>query len=435
MIRRPPRSTQSRSSAASDVYKRQGPGGAAAARYLATEGFDVIALEKARYPREKVCGDGLTPRAVKELQLIGLPTPCEEGWIPNQGLRMVGGGHRLEFPWHDLDSFPRYGLSLPRAQFDQRLAEHGRVAGADVREGWHVDAAVTDDDGRVVGVTARTTDEKGRKVGEPTEYRAPLVIAADGVSARVALGLGIERKKNRPMGVAVRTYFETPRHDEEWMEGHLEIWDGERGNSKLLPGYGWIFPLGDGTANVGLGTLSAKGTPSKLDHKALLLDWLEHSAKDWEFGAQVGDIKGAAIPMAFNRQPHYVPGMMLVGDSGGMVNPFNGEGIAYAMQAARRATEAAVAWRESTDAGAREKALASYARMMKDDLGGYYSLGRVFATLIEKPAIMKVCTKYGLPRPLIMEFVSRLLADVYEPRGGNWADKFLAALTKVAPAA
>ncbi|UPU88307.1 geranylgeranyl reductase family protein [Demequina sp. TMPB413] len=419
-----------------------GPGGSAAARYLASEGFDVIALEKAHYPREKVCGDGLTPRAVKELQLIGLPTPREEGWIPNHGLRMVGGGHRLEFPWHDLDAFPRYGLSLPRAQFDERLANHARAAGADVREGWHVDAALRDDTtdgfgggGRVIGVTARQTDEKGRKVGEPTQFHAPLVIAADGVSARIALGLGIERKKNRPMGVAVRTYFETPRHDEEWMEGHLEIWDGERGNSKLLPGYGWIFPLGDGTANVGLGTLSAKGTPPKLDHKALLLDWLEHSAKDWEFGAQVGDIKGAAIPMAFNRQPHYVPGMMLVGDSGGMVNPFNGEGIAYAMQAARRATEAAVAWRDATDDTARERALASYGRMMKDDLGGYYTLGRVFAALIEKPAIMKVCTRYGLPRPLIMEFVSRLLADVYEPRGGNWADKLLAAMTKVAPAA
>jgi menaquinone-9 beta-reductase len=419
-----------------------GPGGAAAARYLATEGFDVIALEKAHYPREKVCGDGLTPRAVKELQLIGLPTPRDEGWIPNQGLRMVGGGHRLEFPWHHLDSFPQYGLSLPRAQFDHRLANHARAAGADIREGWHVDAALRDESkdgfgggGRVVGVTARQTDEKGRKIGEPVEYRAPLVIAADGVSARIALGLGIERKKNRPMGVAVRTYFETDRHAEEWMEGHLEIWDGERGSSKLLPGYGWIFPLGDGTANVGLGTLSAKGTPPKLDHKALLKDWLDHSAKDWNFGAQVGEIKGAAIPMAFNRQPHYVPGMMLVGDSGGMVNPFNGEGIAYAMQAARRATEAAVAWRDATDAMDQERALASYARMMKDDLGGYYTLGRVFAALIERPTVMKLCTRYGLPRPLIMEFVSRLLADVYEPRGGNWSDKLLAALTKVAPAA
>lgn len=419
-----------------------GPGGAAAARYLATEGFDVIALEKSHYPREKVCGDGLTPRAVRELQLIGLPTPREEGWIPNRGLRMVGGGHRLEFPWHELESFPHFGLSLPRAQFDERLANHARAAGADVREGWHVESALRDDSGvgpdgggRVIGVVARQADEKGRRFGDPVEFRAPLVIAADGVSARIALGMGLERLKNRPMGVAVRTYFQTPRHEEEWMEGHLEIWDGERGNSKLLPGYGWIFPLGDGTANVGLGTLSAKGTPSKLDHRALFKDWLDHSAKDWEFGDQIGEIKSAAIPMAFNRQPHYVPGMMLVGDSGGMVNPFNGEGIAYAMQAARRATEAAVLAREATSDAEREKALASYARMMKDDLGGYYSLGRVFATLIEHPTVMSICTKYGLPRPLIMEFTSRLLADVYEPRGGNWADRLLAALVKIAPAA
>lgn len=413
-----------------------GPGGSAAAYYLAQEGFDVIALEKARFPREKVCGDGLTPRAVRELQMIGLDTPRDEGWIPSKGLRMVGGGHRLEFPWHDLEAFPDYGLSLPRAAFDHKLAEHARAGGADVREGWFVTGSVRDErTGRVTGVTAKQTDENGRKVGDDVTYTAPLVIAADGVSARIALGLGIERKKNRPIGVAVRTYYETPRHTEEWMEGHLEIWDGERGKSKLLPGYGWIFPLGDGTANVGLGTLSAKGKPSKLDHRALMADWLEHSAADWEFGAQIGDIKGAAIPMAFNRQPHYVPGMMLVGDSGGMVNPFNGEGIAYAMQAARRATEAAVASRAATSADAKEAALASYAQMMKDDLGGYYSLGRVFGNLVEHPSVMRICTKYGLASPLVMEFTSRLLADVYEPRGGNWADKLLSAITKIAPAA
>ena len=409
-----------------------GPGGAAAARYLATEGFDVIALEKSRFPREKVCGDGLTPRAVRELQLIGLETPRDEGWIPNRGLRMIGGGHRLEFPWHDLESFPDYGLSLPRADFDHRLAKHARAAGADVREGWHVDATVREANGRVVGVTARATDDAGRKTGDTVEYRAPLVIAADGVSARMALGLGLERKKNRPIGVAVRTYFETPRHEEEWMEGHLTI---SADGKALLPGYGWIFPLGDGTANVGLGTLSAKGKPSKLDHRALMRGWLADSAGDWEFGAQVGDVKGAAIPMAFNRQPHYVPGLMLVGDSGGMVNPFNGEGIAYAMQAARRATEAAVAAREATTASGREAALESYARMMKDDLGGYYSLGRIFASLVEHPSVMKACTRYGLPRPLIMQFVSRLLADVYEPRGGSWADRLLSTMTRIAPAA
>ena len=415
-----------------------GPGGSAAARYLASEGFDVIALEKSRFPREKVCGDGLTPRAVRELQLIGLPTPREEGWIPNWGLRMVGGGHRLEFPWHEQDSFPNYGLSLPRASFDHLLAQHARAAGADVREGWFVTGAVRDErTGRVTGVTAKETDAQGRKVGDEVTYSAPLVIAADGVSARIALGLGIERMETRPMGVAVRTYFETPRHDEEWMEGHLTIWSGEPGRSDLLPGYGWIFPLGDGTANVGLGTLSPNGAPSGLDHRALFDGWVRHGIEGWDIDpdAPVSKVQGAAIPMAFNRQPHYVPGMMLLGDSGGMVNPFNGEGIAYAMQAARRATEQAVAWRDAPSDAAKEDALAGYAARMKEDLGGYYSLGRVFAQLIAHPAVMQACTRYGLPSPTIMRFTHKLLADVYEPRGGDWADRLMATLTRIAPAA
>lgn len=415
-----------------------GPGGAAAARYLAAEGFDVIALEKSRFPREKVCGDGLTPRAVRELQLIGLPTPREEGWIPNWGLRMVGGGHRLEFPWHELESFPDYGLSLPRASFDHKLAEHARAAGADVREGWFVTGAVRDErTGRVIGVTARQTDEKGRKIGDEITYSAPVVIAADGVSARIALGLGLERMENRPIGVAVRTYFETPRHDEEWMEGHLEIWDGEVGKSNLMPGYGWIFPLGDGTANVGLGTLSAKGTPPKLDHRGLLDRWVRHYTPGWDFDpdAPVSRVQGAAIPMAFNRQPHYVPGLMLIGDAGGMVSPFNGEGIAYAMEAARHAADALVNWRSAPTAAAKEKALEGYAVAMKEQLGGYHSLGRVFAHLIAQPTVMKAVTRYGLPQPTVMWFTHKLLADIYEPRGGDWADKLMATLNRITPAA
>lgn len=415
-----------------------GPGGAAAARYLADAGISVIALEKSRFPREKVCGDGLTPRAVRELQLIGLPTPRDEGWIPNWGLRMVGGGHRLEFPWHEQDSYPDYGLSLPRAAFDQRLADHARDAGADIREGWFVTSAVRDErSGRVIGVTARQTDENGRKIGDEVTFSAPIVMAADGVSARLALGLGIERMEGRPMGVAVRTYFRTERHDEEWMEGHLEIWDGPRGRSNLLPGYGWIFPLGDGTANVGLGTLSADGAPTKLDHRALLDGWVRHGTAGWGFDpdAPVTKVQGAGIPMAFNRQPHYVPGLMLIGDAGGMVSPFNGEGIAYAMHSARNAAEAVIAWRDAQGDLAKERALMGYAAQMKDDLGGYYSLGRVFANLIAHPAVMKVCTTYGLPSPLVMKFTHKLLADVYEPHGGDWADRLMSTLTRVAPAA
>jgi flavin-dependent dehydrogenase len=139
--------------------------------------------------------------------------------------------------------------------------------------------------------------------------------------------------------------------------------------------------------------------------------------------------------MGFNRKPHYTRGLMLVGDSGGMVNPFNGEGIAYAMQAARRAAEVVAQSRAKTTDAARESTLATYPRIMAEELGGYYTLGRVFVKLIEHPEVMRVCTRYGLPRPALMRLTLKLLADVYEPRGGDLSDRFISALTRIAPAA
>jgi geranylgeranyl reductase family protein len=413
-----------------------GPGGSAAGHYLAQEGFDVIVLEKARFPRDKVCGDGLTPRAVREIGLMGIPTPPEDGWARNRGIRMIGGGHRIEFPWPETETFPSYGLTFRRTQFDEVLARRAATAGADVREGVTVTGAIRDEaSGRVVGVTTREADEAGGRSGPERTYRAPLVVAADGVSSRLALGVGRERKKGRPMGVAVRTYYATPRRD-EWMEGHLQIWSGEPGKSKLLPGYGWIFPLADGTANVGLGTLSGKGRPPRVEPRSLLGEWVERSTGDWGFeSTSAGAVVGAAIPMAFNRQPLYRDGLALVGDSGGMVNPFNGEGIAYAMQAARRLAEAAVEAREARDDRSRERALAGYPRQLKDDLGGYYTLGRVFARIIDHPLVMRVCTRYGLPRPTLMRFTHKLLSDVWEPHGGDWADRTISTLARIAPSA
>lgn len=106
-----------------------GPAGSTAAAYLAASGLDVQVVEKTTFPREKVCGDGLTPRAVRELILLGIPTPESEGWIRNKGLRIVGGGHRFELDWPDVPEFPPYGLVRTRRDFDETLARHAVARG------------------------------------------------------------------------------------------------------------------------------------------------------------------------------------------------------------------------------------------------------------------------------------------------------------------
>ena len=415
-----------------------GPGGSAAAYWCASAGLTVLLLEKAAFPRDKVCGDGLTPRAVKELVAMGVPLREDDGWIRNQGLRVIGGGHRLELPWPELSSYPSFGLARTRMSLDHTLADHARAAGAKLLERTQVTGPLLDErTGRVVGVTARPVDDAGRRAGDAVEYRAPVVIAADGVSARLGLSLGLEKRMDRPMGVAVRTYFRTPRHDDAWMESHLELWDGAPGRSNLMPGYGWIFALGDGTANVGLGSVASTPNATKVDYRDLFARWMANAPAEWEFTPenQLGPVQGAALPMGFNRTPLYTRGLLLVGDSGGMVSPFNGEGIAYALQAGRVAADAVVQAHARTTAGAAERSLQTYAQRMREDLGGFYTLGRYFVRLIERPEVMRLCTRYGLPRPLVMRFTLKLLSDCYEPRGGDVVDRVISGLTKVVPAA
>ncbi|WP_043499020.1 geranylgeranyl reductase family protein [Georgenia sp. SUBG003] len=414
-----------------------GPGGAAAAHYLASTGLSVLLLEKGVFPRDKVCGDGLTPRAVAELIRMGVPTPESEGWIRNWGLRTHGAGHTIELPWPELAEMPAYGLARSRMNLDETLARHARASGADLREGTAVTGPLRHErSGRILGVTAKPVDARGRRTGDDVTFRAPVVVDAGGVSARLATSMGIEKDMGRPMGVAVRTYFRSPRHDDPMMESHLELWDGRPGESNLMPGYGWIFALGDGTVNVGLGSLSSTAKPTGLDYKGMFRTWMENAPEEWEFTPenQIGELRSAALPMAFNRKPHYSQGLLLVGDSGGMVSPFNGEGIAYAMQSGRIAADVVSQALSRSSGYALEKTLRTYPKILAEELGGYYSLGQVFARLIERPEIMRLCVKHGLPRPTLMRFTMKLLSDGFDRRDGDWMDRTITALTKLAPA-
>ena len=413
-----------------------GPGGSATAAYLAMAGLDVLLLEKTTFPREKVCGDGLTPRAVRELITLGVPTPEDDGWIKNKGLRIIGGGHRLQLDWPDTSEFPPYGLVRTRMDFDDILARHAVKHGAHRLEGTNVTGPVLDANGRIAGVRAKAVDENGRATGPVLTYRAPLVIAADGNSSRLSLGMGRQKRDDRPMGVAVRTYYTSPRHADDYLESWLELWSTDpQGNRVLLPGYGWVFGVGDGTSNVGLGILNTSKAFGNVDYKEVMRRWVATMPDEWTYNdtTMVGPIRGAALPMGFNRQPHYRDGLLLVGDAGGMVNPFNGEGIAYAMESGRLAAEViAQAFARTDDAG-RERVLASYPQVMKDALGGYYTLGRWFARAIGNPEVMRLATKYGLPRTTLMRFLLKVMANLPEEHGGRVDDRLIHALSSVAP--
>lgn len=416
-----------------------GPAGSSAAYHLAAAGADVLLLEKATFPRDKICGDGLTPRAVK--QLIGMGFDLDEpGWQRNRGLRIVGAGHRLELPWPELGSFPGFGMVRTRMDLDEILARHAQKAGARLHERTAVTGPVLDErTGRVVGVTARPVDERGRRTGDEVTYSAPVVIAADGVSARIAIALGLERRENRPMGVAVRAYYETPRHDDEWMESWLELWAPRQDGAglQLLPGYGWIFGVGDGTANVGLGILNTSKAFGHVDYKDVLRRWLANTPDEWGFRDEnrVGRVGSAALPMGFNRKPHYTRGVLLVGDSGGMVNPFNGEGIDYALEAGETAAHTVLQALARPEGPSRERVLAGYASALDAAYGGYFTLGRVFAKMIGNPTVMKQATRYGLPRESLMRFMLKLMANLTDPRDGDVSDRIINGLSKVAPTA
>ena len=418
-----------------------GPSGSTAAYYLAQAGLNVLLLEKSRFPRDKVCGDGLTPRAVKALVAMGVDVSEEAGWLRNKGLRVIGGGMRLELDWPELSSYPGYGLVRTRASLDEQLARRAQAAGVKLLEGTTVTGPVLNDGGRIVGVETQAeaeekprsrTDNAERVHGSSRTFRARVVVAADGNSSRLSIAMGLRKRDDRPMGVAVRTYYASPRHKDDYLESWLDLWDGDR----LLPGYGWIFGMGDGTSNVGLGMLNTSTAFGNTDYKALLGRWLRSMPEEWGYteANRTEPVRGAALPMGFNRTPHYHRGLLLAGDAAGMVNPFNGEGIAYAMESGEilaRVVDQALA---RPTAAETERVLRGYPEVLQDMYGRYYTLGRIFVQLIGRPKLMRYATARGMHHPQLMKFALKLLANLSDPMDGDASDRIISAMTRLAPA-
>lgn len=399
-----------------------GPAGSAAAWKAATSGARVLVCDKARFPRDKPCGDGLTPRAVRSIADLGLENELKR-FNRVEKLRVNGAGRTLTFDWPASDGFPGYGYVVARTDLDEMLLRHAEGAGAEVREGTAVTTPIVED-GLVRGVVTRSN-------GSTEELRGRVVIAADGASSRVARSLGMVMDDRRPMGIAVRAHFDArrPSSDDGTIESYLELRDGD----SLLPGYGWIFPMGAGRINVGVGILSTYGGWREVNTAHLMEAFMRSLPRSWDLPdiselRASGQLKGWRLPMGFGVWPPWRPGALAVGDAAGVVNPFNGEGISEAVESGVAAVDVALA---ALDRGGPSD-LSSYGARLDGLWGPYYRLGRTFVRLIGRPRVMRSLTGVGMRIPPVMEFAFKLLANLYRERGGGFGDRLARAMLTAA---
>ena len=402
-----------------------GPAGAATAYWLAEAGHDVVVVERKTFPREKTCGDGLTPRAVKQLADMGLEPAIARDHHRFDGLRAVAHGISLELRWPEHPEYPSHGYVVRRRDLDQVVAEHAVKSGATLQTGTEALTPVLER-GLVAGAVVKRKD-----TGKVEELRARYVVVADGANSRFGRELGTVRDRTYPQGMAIRTYYESPLHDDPWIESALDVRD-RRGNS--LPGYGWIFPVGDGTVNVGIGLLSTFREWKSVNTSHLMEEWAATAPDYWGLHPEgrVCEPTGGRLPMAGSVGPKAGPTFLVVGDAAGTVNPFNGEGIDYAYETGRLAADV-LDEALTTRSGL---ALQRYPATLEREFALYYKVARLFVQLIGRPALMRELTRVGMQSRTLMEWVLRIMANLLRPDEIGPAEaayKAVAAMARVMP--
>ena len=295
-----------------------GPAGAAAAIRAANAGAKVVVFEKGAYGRDKVCGDGLTPRAVAAMQELKLGI---DGAHRTDGLRMIAGRKVRELDWPPTTRYGPHGAVWPRKRLDAYLMDAAASAGAEVR--YEHEATPIIEGGRVVGVEANGAS-----------WRADMVVVAAGAQGHVARLLGADRVADEPFGLAIRAYAETPRHGERLLEACLAL-KNEHGTP--IAGYGWMFPAGDGTVNIGVGALSTMKGFKKLNLNKLLDNYRDLVREPWSLGPYLERPRAWRLPMTAKRR--HGPGWVAIGDAAGLINPMNGEGIDYGLESGMLAAD------------------------------------------------------------------------------------------------
>ena len=403
-----------------------GPSWSSCAYWLAKAGHDVILVERKAFPREKTCGDGLTPRSVRQLQDMGLAqelAACHR----YEGLRSHGFGRSLELPWPAVPGLPRYGYVVTRKDLDAMVADHAAKAGAAL---WgHTEAAEAIMEGeslRGAHLVAKGED------GHSGRVTARYVVVADGANSRFGWSIGNQRNRAYPQGMALRGYWTSPRHDEPWIDSWLDLRD-QAGNA--MPGYGWIFPLGDGRVNVGVGLLTTSAKWKGANTTQMLEAFCGFVPKSWGLSPEtcLGPATGGRLPMGLSVGPRSGPTHLVVGDASGMINPFNGEGIAYGYETGRLAAVVLGQALTSNDPGE----LREYEQRLQAEYGLYYRVARAFVRAISRPTVMRACTLTGMQSRSLMEWLLRIMSNMLRPDETGPAEaayKAVAALARAKPA-
>jgi geranylgeranyl reductase family protein len=401
-----------------------GPAGAATGYWLATAGHDVAIVERKTFPREKTYGDGLTPRAVRQLDDMGLSDELTR-FHRFDGLRATAHGRTLELQWPSHPVYPSHGYVVRRRDLDDLVARHAVAAGATLWEGTEALAPIVER-GFVRGAVVRRRDSS-----RDEDVRARYVVVADGANSRFGRSLGTFREREWPYGTAIRGYWESPRHADPWIESALDV---KERNGNPLPGYGWIFPVGDGTVNIGVGLLSTFRDFKGVNTTHLLREYVATAPEYWGLDADsvCGKPTSGRLPMGGSVGPKAGPSWLVVGDAAGTVNPFNGEGIDYAYETGRLAAELLGEALESRN----PSVLQTYERRLDAEYGRYFKVARLFARIIGRPALMREMTRVGMQSRTLMEWVLRIMANLLRPDEIGPAEaayRAAAALARFAP--
>ncbi|MPZ53249.1 MAG: geranylgeranyl reductase family protein [Acidimicrobiia bacterium] len=399
-----------------------GPAGSSAALWLARSGHPVTLVEKKEFPREKTCGDGLTPRAILQLDEMGFDFDVPQ-FHRITGLRSYAADDvMLEMEWPQHSRFPSWGGVIRRKDLDQQVAALAEKEGVTVRSGTEAHPVVE-------GGALRGVDLK--RNGETERLDPSFVIIADGSLDRFGRGLGTSRRRDYPMGLAARGYFSSPRSADPFLESQLDIRDS---TGASMPGYGWVFPLGDGEINVGVGLLSTFKRWKHVNTTVMMQDYVEAASDYWGISADkaTSDPKGGKLTMSFSKSPQVGENWLVIGDAVGAINPWNGEGISYAYETGRIA-----AGLVSDAVGTGDPAiLQRYPDILDEEYGLYYKMARIFVKLIGNPPVMRALAHTGLRNRPLMEWTLKVMANLLDEDDkhlGEHIYRTLAVMTKTLP--